>query len=322
MMRGVGLAVTLCVLLASFAASGAEPSARRLRARELFREGAALIEQERFREALAAFERAERLFPHASTTYNAGYCERSLGRLTRARRRFRDALAQREELSSKQRAHAHELLADVESRIRHLRVTLSSGALSVSVDGRPLEQDGDSWVAGTRAPGDPEAMPRQFTMLIDPGDHEFLLRNEKGREQLIERAVRHDGDLALGVEPEGAPPGRATPPTPYWGVRRIAAVGAAGVALATLATGGGLAGSAALTFDEADAACPDRQRCPDGRARELSSEALLHGNLATAAFVVAGAAAASAAILWWSAPEGGEAGVLLSPTGAAVRLRF
>ena len=48
-------------------------------ARKEFLEGAALVRAERWGEALAAFERATKLKPHAVTTFNIAQCERAMG---------------------------------------------------------------------------------------------------------------------------------------------------------------------------------------------------------------------------------------------------
>ena len=57
-------------------------------ARQAFRRGAALAAEGRWRDALAAFEESASLRSHAKTTYNLGYCERAIGRPTRALRFF------------------------------------------------------------------------------------------------------------------------------------------------------------------------------------------------------------------------------------------
>src|SRR5438477_204503 len=61
-------------------------------ARQRFVEGADLVKRAQWAEALAAFERSDRLRPHAVTRYNIGACERALGRYARARASFERAL--------------------------------------------------------------------------------------------------------------------------------------------------------------------------------------------------------------------------------------
>lgn len=325
----------LCLFLGT-ATSVAEPAdaphseqVRRDRARELFTRGAELATEERYQEALAAFEQSARLFPHASTSYNIAFSERALGRVTRARKHLRDAIARDarhagKELTPEQRAASEQLLAELEQRVARVRITLEPATLRLAVDGRPLETgERGVMLAGTREPGDPETPSTgSFEVLLDPGAHVFSLADQHGHRQFVEErfASGENGPIVLTLDTERALLDRGAPQPPYWQGRRIGAVALGGVGLAGLAVGVGLAVSAGSLWSDAQEACPTESRCPDDRGQELSSEALQHGNLATAAFVVGGAALAGSALLWLTAPPAEEGDVAVATDGRSLRL--
>jgi Tfp pilus assembly protein PilF len=70
-------------------------------ARTAFERGATLAQEGRWSDALTQFELSASLRPHATTTYNIGFCERALGHPTRAKKYFKEALVRDE-------AHAQE----------------------------------------------------------------------------------------------------------------------------------------------------------------------------------------------------------------------
>src|SRR5439155_897636 len=155
-------------------------------ARTAFKEGTALARQAQWGEALLAFEHSARLRPHTFTTYNLGYCERALGRYTRARKFLAKALAENEArggtaLSADVATDAKKYLAEIDERIARVAVSLAPADAAVSVDGRPLEMvaaDRTTPVlaAGTRdlGPGEVPAAT-QFELLVDPGAHVFTV---------------------------------------------------------------------------------------------------------------------------------------------------
>src|SRR6516165_11896375 len=64
------------------------------RARTEFVRGMELVKKTQWAEALVAFEAADKIRPHAVTTYNIGVCQRALGRYALARATFTRALLQ------------------------------------------------------------------------------------------------------------------------------------------------------------------------------------------------------------------------------------
>jgi hypothetical protein len=168
------------------------------KAREEFLNGAELVKQARWGEALGAFERSGRLRPHAITTYNVGACERAMGLYTRAQKTFRDALAQND--ATQKTDLPASLIVDIEGYLSQIRSLLSNAVVtlvpanaSVTVDGRPLElaeplATPPVLMAGVRAPGPGEAPPGSvFLVQLDPGVHVFTLSRKGFADAVVNR---------------------------------------------------------------------------------------------------------------------------------------
>jgi hypothetical protein len=194
------------------------------RAREAFVRGTTLAKRGEWREALAAFELSAAAKPHAVTLYNLGYCERALGRYTRARKRFVDALrrddaGKGERMPEAMRRFAEKYLADVDERIARVSVTLEPVDAEVVVDGRPLEPAGahrgvPRFVAGTRDTGEAEVPgAARFELWIDPGRHVFVVSRPGAPDRVEIHDVASTRNLALiAHEPPVAPASRLLPP--------------------------------------------------------------------------------------------------------------
>jgi hypothetical protein len=195
-------------------------------ARAAFREATSLARQAQWGEALLAFERSSRLRPHTFTTYNIGYCERALGRYTRARKFLAKALAENEAhggnaLATDVIADAKKYLVEIDQRLARATVTLSPADAAIAVDGRPLEvvaadRSPPVFAAGTRdlAPGEVPAVTR-FELLLDPGAHAFTVSKPGSPDLLVshtfQAGAREPIDLKLTVAP-AAPARPDNPP--------------------------------------------------------------------------------------------------------------
>jgi len=165
------VALLIALLCGVRPSAAQEPSGR---ARESFTEGNRLVREERWAEALAAFERARQDRPHASTSYNIGVCLRSLGQYGRAARSFREALLRDGE--------KHELAPGTgdQAKIyeREMRATVGLASLvvepadaTVIIDGRGWERDGERLVLGD-ATTVAVALPGGRGLVeLDPGRH-------------------------------------------------------------------------------------------------------------------------------------------------------
>lgn len=180
-------------------------------ARAAFDEGLELVKSQRWGDALAAFERAARVKPHALAYYNMGIAERSLGHLTRARVHFHTALELDErsghkELPSSFADETQGNLKDIDARLVHLHVKLDPADAILTIDGRPLAIDPTKETqtlhAGVAlASAQPPPMAGTSEIVVDPGQREFVVQKE-GFTPAIARETYAPGaraDLALSL---------------------------------------------------------------------------------------------------------------------------
>jgi hypothetical protein len=308
------------------------------KAREAFKLGTALAKQGQWSEALAAYERAQSLHHHASTSYNIGFCLRALGRYTAARAMFEQALAEGrarpDELPAQLEKDATSFLREIEGKIVRLTVTVLGEDAALSVDGRPLlHQEDGPYVAGVRDLGNPEGVGSPLVLQLDPGEHTLVLEQggsplvlqldpgehtlvlEQGGESEVVTVDYEAGavdSLTLGNEPEV--PGATGPdhrPAAYvsWGL--------AGAATIT----GIVAGSIALsTRSSLDDICDPDKTCPEDEAAAIHRMQRA-ADISTASFVVAGAGAILGTVLFFTSPHD-DVEVGVGPGGAQVRLSF
>ncbi|HEY8073238.1 MAG TPA: PEGA domain-containing protein, partial [Labilithrix sp.] len=152
-----------------------------------------LVRAERWGEALAAFERAAEKKPHAITTFNIAQCERAMGQYTRARRDFvraidQDENANGEQLPESSRVEARGLASEMDRILARASVRLEPAEAAIAVDGRPLDKDGESFVAGTLPPG-PGASPQlgSFVVVLNPGAHVFTVSRQGYQDVVLNR---------------------------------------------------------------------------------------------------------------------------------------
>ncbi len=170
------------------------------RARELFLEGVDLTEWGQFEEALGAFEKSSAILARAKTTYQIATCERLLGRYTRARKHYRDALAANAggEIPDDVVQSTTTILAELEKRIARIELDVRPEHASVAVDGRPLEnaglRDGKSFfVAGVLAQGPGRWTPvGPFVIEVDPGAHVVTV-TEQGHNEAAQGVAVESG---------------------------------------------------------------------------------------------------------------------------------
>lgn len=166
-------------------------------ARDAFARGVELVDQARWSEALASFERSFELRPHALTRYNVGACERALGRYTRARRALIEALARNTARDSKEMApsyveEAKTYLSEIDKLLVHVDTTVAPTDAAVAVDGRPLAAiDGDAppvRVGGLEPPG-PGRPPgaARFELQLDPGAHVITITRKGFSDVVVNR---------------------------------------------------------------------------------------------------------------------------------------
>ncbi len=299
------------------AASPQEPPAldpaeqeRRDQARQAFHLGSTLARMNQWTDALAAFERSLRLHDHPVTKYNIGYCERALGRYTRARKMLLAALREgspdaENPLPASNAGKATDHLRDIDRKLARASVTMMGPDALLAVDGKPLERADEGggrplMVAGTREPGAPEPPPaRSFDLLLDPGVHIFVV-SRAGRPDVVTNAKLEPGSttaLELGAEAELPPPAGPTPlpppeapaPTPpkdRGPPTRAMGYTALGLGVGGLALGAGFGVASLGKKSGLDDACgPDGAQCTTSERKQLKALRSF-GNVSTAGFTV------------------------------------
>lgn len=185
---------------------------------DAFVQGTELARQARWAQALSAFERAGKLKPHAITTYNIGACERAIGRYTRARGVFLQALAQHEasggiELPDSLVSQTRTFLGEIDGFLAHAVVTVIPDSAAIAVDGRPLDVLPSSVpagmpraIVGTKDAGVGQRVPaRTFEMLLDPGVHVLTLTRRGFKAALVNKSFAAGAHVALKLELDKLP---------------------------------------------------------------------------------------------------------------------
>jgi len=219
------------------------------RAREAFVLGTGLAREGQWLDALAAFERSAQLKPHPITTYNLAYCERALGRYTRARQLFKRALSEHAAqkggtLTDDLFAQAQSYLVESERRVARASVTIAPAGTALTVDGRGIEPDESKggppvYVAGTEG-ADQAPPPGAFELVLDPGKHIFVLVRPGSPDKVVIEVFK-PGErrrLALSAESASAPPPPRTAASPpgrdyTWPIVAYG-VGAAGLTIGSI----------------------------------------------------------------------------------------
>lgn len=282
-------------------------------AAELFAEAGRLVDSGQAAAACPKYEESLRLHDGINTRYFLADCYERTGRAASAWALFLEVAARAGEVGDEAKeAKARERAADAR---RHV------SELTIVVDGA-----GTPGIAVTR--GGAPVGPGQWgvSMPVDPGETVVEASAPGRRTWSVRAAVAPDGQSVRVVVPrleidassaaEGAPGASAT-----WSARRVAAVIAGGVGLASVAAGSALALSAKGTFDDARAFC-NGDRC-DALGMDLRDTAVTRANVATVVFAAGVVAVGAGAVLWITAPRvrtGGPA-IGLSATPGALGMR-
>ncbi len=220
-LRSLAVALFVTLLVAAPRDARGDPpkqpvSAELQKAREEFLRGGDLANQSQWGEALAAFERSEKLRRHSVTTFDIGACQRAMGSYTLARETLGRALSDNDdaggaELPQTLVTDAKGYLAEIDGILATVTVHLSPADTRIAVDGRPLllrpPRPGDDrglspLVAGVRDPGPGEAPPASsFRVLLNPGTRVFTLSRKGFSDSVVRRTLLPgaavDLDLAL-----------------------------------------------------------------------------------------------------------------------------
>ncbi len=292
-----------------------------VQARALFDEATNMAHQGDWSRAILMFERSAALRPHAVTTYDVGFCERALGRTTRARKMLGKALAENAahggaELPERLATAARTYLAELEGRVARAVVTVTPEGASIRVDGRPLERGPAAgprpvfW-AGTRDIGPGEAVEAAaFELEVDPGAHVVVVSKEGFADQVTTRDFEPGSPVDLVVTLPALPT-RGPAPQPLAandqgakapGASRAPLYLALGVGGAGLMIGAIAGGIALAQRQDVVRTCGPNFACT-GAGETYLERTDTAADISTAGFIVGGAGALTAALIWWLSPS-------------------
>jgi hypothetical protein len=221
--RGAAAVTALALMSVARMASGgapaqnAETSSEVLAARAEFERGTEFVQHARWAEALAAFERAHAVRPHAVTLYNIGACQRAMGMYTLARESLRaamgdgalDAAGAPTRLPKPLLEQAVALAGEMETLLAHVEFTIADAGGEgwlCAIDGRPLREAAPrEWIAGVKAPGLPERVPNRFAVTLNPGHHVVVLSRDGFESALIDISVAPGERRAESIAPTRLP---------------------------------------------------------------------------------------------------------------------
>jgi hypothetical protein len=313
--RRLAAATLALALLAGGAPGAAQEDADRDRARDLAKEGIALLEAGEAEAAAEKLEAAEQLFHAPTHLLYLARARTALGQLVEAHGLYVRILV--EDIPNyaplpfhKARASAASEAAELRARIATVRVRVRgapAAGLLVELDGRSVQ---------TALLAEPIA--------VAPGDHDIVIR-AAGYQPAIRSFLATIGAVAeidLGLSPIVPPSDDALPPPEP---ERSDALGIAGGVLLGVA-GGALLGGAIAGAVTLQRASDIKDRCPDGVCPLEESgtvdEAMVVGNVSTALFVVGGAVGAAGIVLVALHASSGDAATALdlrvAPAGAVI----
>jgi hypothetical protein len=181
------------------------------RAREAFVEGTALAREAQWSQALAAFERARAIKPHAVTTYNIGTCHRAIGAYAQAYLTFERALAEHAApdggaLPDALVRQSEAFLVEIEALLVTVDLEVVPTGAILAVDGRPLHVASEVHWAGVRAPGtgEPVVEPR-LRIRLDPGAHVFTFSRAGFETAIVNQSFPPGARRSLRVELDTLP---------------------------------------------------------------------------------------------------------------------
>jgi len=297
-------------------AASAQTEAERETARRLMDDGDRFVEQQRFDEALDAYEKAHAIMHVPTTGIDVALTLTILGRMVEAREVALEIVSMpgagtESNIFAEARRDAAELADRLTTKIPTLRFELPSG-----VDPSMVR----AWIDGEELPERALAVPRR----LDPGKHTIRVERLSGGTAFVrEIELRESARSLVRVELPGASgPSRSDdailglPPLAFAGL----ATSAVGLTVGTI--------TGLVSLGKADDA---RARCgPDTRSCDLSAESYIDasktfGWISTASFAlaVAGGAVATYALVMKTDRVGQRSiGVHASATGAFVRGTF
>jgi hypothetical protein len=155
--------------------------------------GQQLVKDEKWGDALAAFEEAAAARDAPRLQYYIAYCDKALGRYVAAQKALLGVAKNPVGLDAHELEDTKALLAIFDQTIARVTVALDPPTAVITVDGRPLIPGDDpaTYLAGVAPPGNGIPMGQaSFTVLLDPGSHLFRAVREGHQDALVTNSYR------------------------------------------------------------------------------------------------------------------------------------
>lgn len=294
------------------------------RARERFKEAAALQAAGDYSRALEAYKDVALIKSSAQVRFNIATCEEKLGDYVRAMGSYRFALTEATRSNAKDiEAAVQSALTSLEPRIPKLLVKRGAGAAvaEVTLDGRPLANPSIG-----------------VAFQINPGPHS-IKATSPDLEPLTVEVTLGDGDsktVELVLKPRAtkavpviAPPPPPPPPPPAPGINKPMLIGGAvvgGAGVVSLAISGAFFGLRQSAISSLQGQCgADMQHCP-ASAQGTYDGGVTDSKVATGALIAGLGAVAigGTLVIVATRPKAPQpaAGFFVTPTGAGVKGTF
>jgi hypothetical protein len=202
-----GFLVTLLVafLHVSVALAQPKPAADVRRAKALFEEGVALVDEGKWADALAAFQKSDAIVPSASARLNIGVTLRALGRYVEAKRVLDQILADGRAVKPPKPGLKPSTKKDVEKLLKEVTPKILSVTLQVT------PPDGDVQMDGA-----PLTIPPGGIVAVDPGKHVFVVEAEGYDTATITQTLTTSGAVVTLVAPKIIPKIEVVKETPFY----------------------------------------------------------------------------------------------------------
>lgn len=209
-----GLLALASALVPGVAVAQVAPAQALSAAQADFERGLALAQQQRWAEALDAFQRSRAAADRPSTAFNAALALQHLGRMLEARRALEQCLAMPEAAADPELVRdATAVLATARAAVATVTLAVAPEGAELRVDGAPsgvrgpsrtLELDPGSHALNASAPG---FVPQDLTLRLSPGDRESrAITLVPAAARLSIAATPPDASVLI----DGAPAGRGT----------------------------------------------------------------------------------------------------------------
>jgi PEGA domain len=159
-----GLAALLVIAVTSPGSAEAQTAKEKARASALLKEGAALLGDKEYEEALGKFEAAYAVVPSPKILFNVGLANEGLARPVRALRAFNEYLAGATSDTAQRRKEATDHIVVLKTKVALVMIQADVDGAHVSIDGE-----------------DSGTTPLSNAIAVEPGNHQIVVQASTGK---------------------------------------------------------------------------------------------------------------------------------------------